>query len=236
MGFKSRPATSERLFTDATVQFLIDLQQNNDRDWFQANKQRYEDHVREPALAFIRAMAPHVTRVSKHFDASDKKVGGSLMRVFRDTRFSRDKTPYKTNIGIQFRHQAGKDAHAPGMYVHIAFDGCFVGAGSWRPEAESLGAIRRRIVERPAEWLAARDDKTFRKYFELGGESLVRMPRGFSEDDPNATDIRRKDFIAVTDMTLDDVLTGDLVAFCAERFSAAAPYLRFLTRAVNAPF
>ena len=84
--------------------FLEELREHNERSWFAANRERYEEAVREPARAFIRAMAPALAAISLHFRADDRKTGGALMRVHRDTRFSRDKTPYKTNVGIQFRH------------------------------------------------------------------------------------------------------------------------------------
>jgi uncharacterized protein (TIGR02453 family) len=233
---KRRASAGGRLFTDDTLQFLADLHHNNDRDWFLANKHRYEDHVREPARELIRRLSPHiVARVSEHFAPSDKKVGGALMRIHRDVRFSKDKTPYKTNIGIHIRHVGGKDVHGPGLYVHIDLDECFLGVGSWRPDSDSLRQIRQRIVDQPKKWKAARDDKTFRRYFELGGESLKRMPRGFDEEHPFADDLKRKDHLAIAELSIGDVLGDGLVEYCATRFAAAKPYVAFLTRAVNAP-
>ncbi|PIP02194.1 MAG: TIGR02453 family protein, partial [Zetaproteobacteria bacterium CG23_combo_of_CG06-09_8_20_14_all_54_7] len=101
-------------FTPATMAYLETLAANNNRDWFQEHKHRYEQDVREPALAFIEAVGARLPAIAPHFTADARKMGGSLMRVYRDSRFSKDKTPYKTNIGIQFRHEAGKDVHAPG--------------------------------------------------------------------------------------------------------------------------
>jgi uncharacterized protein (TIGR02453 family) len=101
-------------FTKQTFTFLSNLADNNTREWFEEHKQDYENFVREPALDFISDMGNEMPAISKHFLAVPKKVGGSLMRVQRNLRFSRDKTPYKTNIGIQFRHEVGKDIHAPG--------------------------------------------------------------------------------------------------------------------------
>ena len=237
MGFKARPATSASLFTPETVRFLAELHDDNDRDWFEANKQRYERFVREPALELIRRLSPAITtRVSAHFAPSDKKLGGSLMRIHRDVRFARDKSPYKTNIGIHIRHIGGRDVHGPGLYVHIALDRCFLGVGAWRPAADSLRQIRERIVAHPKEWQAARDDRRFREYFELSGDSLKRMPGGYDEQHPFAEDLKRKDHLAVAALTLDDVLGGDLVEYCATRFAAAKPYVGFLTRAADAPF
>ena len=108
------------MFSAATFSFLEELAAHNNRAWFEANKSRYESVVREPALQFIAAMAPLLAEFAPHFRAEPRRVGGSLMRVHRDTRFSRDKSPYKTNIGIQFRHALGKDVHAPGFYLHVS--------------------------------------------------------------------------------------------------------------------
>jgi uncharacterized protein (TIGR02453 family) len=173
------------MFSKATFAFLDELAANNDRAWFEANKPRYEELVREPALEFIAAMAVPLAKFAPHFRAEPRKMGGSLMRVFRDTRFSRDKTPYKTNIGIQFRHELGKDVHAPGFYLHIATDECFFGAGSWHPEADLLGRIRDHITENPKRWFAVRDDKKFRRALGAGRRQpdpaaarLCRRPPG----------------------------------------------------------
>jgi len=134
--------TDSRYFSKATFSFLGELSRNNNREWFHDNKQRYEEAVRGPALAFIEDIAPELQLIAPRFLAVPKKVGGSLMRVHRDIRFGKDKTPYKTNIGIQFRHEAGKDVHAPGYYLHIAPQECFFGAGIWRPDSTALGQIR----------------------------------------------------------------------------------------------
>ena len=102
-------------------------------------------------------MGERLPGISKHLTAIPKRSGGSLMRVYRDTRFSRDKTPYKTNIGIQFRHEQGKDVHAPGLYFHLDRNECFLGVGMWHPEREALAAIRQAIVDDPKAWRRVRD-------------------------------------------------------------------------------
>ena len=137
------------MFSEATFAFLADLAANNNRAWFEANKPRYEALVREPALDFIEAMGQQLAVFAPHFRADARKLGGSLMRVYRDTRFARDKTPYKTNIGIQFRHDLGKDVHAPGFYVHVSEYECFLAVGCWRPESDALARIRAYIAEKP---------------------------------------------------------------------------------------
>src|SRR5271165_2739393 len=140
-------------FQPTLFEFLERLD-NNNRPWFQENKPRYEEEVLEPAMAFIRNFQPRLKRISPFFVASDRRVGGSLMRVYRDTRFAKG-APYKTNVGIQFRHEQGRDIHAPGFYVHVAPAECFLAVGLWRPEAEPLGHVRQAIVESPDGWRRA---------------------------------------------------------------------------------
>lgn len=140
---------TEGAFTVASLEFLKQLAQHNSRDWFKTHQDEYENTIRTPALRFIEQIQPHIIAISPRLTAVAKKVGGSLMRPQRDSRFSKDKTPYKTNIGIQFRHFQGKDVHAPGLYLHIAEDGCFIAAGIWHPESKALNAIRTCIDENP---------------------------------------------------------------------------------------
>ncbi|TPV96932.1 MAG: TIGR02453 family protein [Myxococcales bacterium FL481] len=230
------PAQAFRGFSPPTFEFLDDLAANNEREWFNANKARYEQDVRDVALAFVRAMGPAISALSKHFVIDDRKVGGSLMRVYRDTRFARDKTPYKTNIGIQFRHEAGKDVHAPGFYVHIDPQECFVAAGLWRPPADALAQIRQRIVEKTSAWRRVTNQPDFARHFELRGESLRRAPRGFPADHPCVDDLRRKDHIAVATVTAGALSSRKAVDTVGQRFGEAKAYMKFLTTALDLPF
>ncbi|MCY4564422.1 MAG: DUF2461 domain-containing protein [Gammaproteobacteria bacterium] len=223
-------------FGTDTVQFLEDLEDNNNRAWFQENKHRYESDVLEPALAFISATGPLLARVSDRFTAIPKRMGGSLMRVYRDTRFSRDKTPYKTNIGIQFRHEQGKDVHAPGYYLHMETTGCFLGAGMWRPEPVALKAIRERIAERPDAWRKVAQSRRFKRDYTLGGNTLKRPPRGFAPDLPYLEDIKRKDFIGVSDFSIERAASADFPEEVVQRFARATPLMKFLCTAVGVQF
>ena len=223
-------------FGPSTIGFLENLEDNNNRAWFQENKHRYHTEVLDPALAFIAAVGPLLAGVSECFTAIPKRVGGSLMRVYRDTRFSRDKTPYKTNIGIQFRHELGKDVHAPGYYLHIQTTGCFLGAGMWRPEAGALRAIRERIANRPAEWRKVLQSRNFNKEYTLGGNTLSRPPRGFSAEAPYIEDIKRKDFIGLSDFSIERAASADFPKEVVERFARATPLMKFLCAAVEVEF
>ena len=220
-------------FPEGTLPFLRELKENNGKAWFQANKGRYEAQVREPALAFIEAMAPGLEEISSHFRASPKKVGGSLMRVYRDVRFSNDKTPYKTNIGIQFRHAQGKDVHAPGFYLHIAPDECFVAAGIWHPESRVLAAIRGFLDDNPAAWRRALETDGFSDHFALAGESLKRPPRGFSADHPLIEDLKRKDFIAVKPIEPDSIRRPELLGETLRAYRRSDDFMRYLCTAIG---
>ena len=223
-------------FQPAMLEFLEQLAANNNRGWFLANKARYESEVLGPALEFIRAFRPRLKRISPFFTASDRRMGGSLMRIYRDTRFARDAAPYKTNVGIQFRHEQGRDIHAPGYYVHISPGECFLALGLWRPEPEPLNLIRQAIVELPEKWRKARDDRKFRARWALDGGSLKRPPRGFPADHPCIEDIKRTDFIAVEELEERDVLGKKFLDHVAESFAAGRPFMRFLCDALKAPF
>jgi uncharacterized protein (TIGR02453 family) len=224
------------MFNPNTFRFLDELAAHNNKTWFADNKSNYERLVREPALDFIEAMEPVLASIAPAFRADRRKMGGSLMRVYRDVRFSRDKTPYKTNIGIQFRHQQGKDVHAPGFYMHISSNECFLGAGCWHPESDALSGIRNLIVEKPERWRAAREDKKWAAHWDLAGDSLIRPPRGYDANHPLITDLKRKDFIALMPLTPADVSGSKLVKLVEKRYTETVPFMKFLCEALNVPF
>lgn len=223
-------------FTQASLDFLAKLDKNNNRDWFNQHKQEYEEIVRSPALDFIADMGEHIEAISSHFLAIPKKAGGSLMRPYRDVRFGKDKRPFKTNVGIQFRHFLAKDVHAPGFYLHIEPDSCFVGVGIWRPDAPTLAGIRGAINERPDDWIKVSRKKPFAGKFEMRGESLINPPRGYSKDHPLIEDLKRKDFIAITPLQDKRVITANLKPDVTRLFQSAVPYMRFLCEALEIPF
>lgn len=223
-------------FKPETVSFLKKLSVNNNREWFNANKSRYEEQVLDVALEFIQSMQDPLAEISPHFVAQATRTGGSLMRVYRDTRFSKDKTPYKSNIGIQFRHEQAKDVHSPGYYVHVDPKQVFLGVGMWRPDSDPLRAIRQRIAAKPAEWKRTTGDAKFRRHFELGGESLLRPPKGFDKDHELIEDIKRKSFIAVKYLETKDCLSPQFQRKVETAFKAGTDYMRFLCKAVGVPF
>jgi len=223
-------------FENRSIRFLRELGANNNRQWFKANKSRYEDDVLDVALHFIQSMQDPLAKIAPHFTAVPTRMGGSLMRVYRDTRFSNNKLPYKTNIGIQFRHERAKDVHSPAYYVHIDPDEVFLGVGMWRPDSDSLRQIRERIAARPGEWQRALATPAFKRNFQLGGESLQRPPRGFDKEHPCIDDIKRKSFIAVRPMTVADCQKPQFQRRVETSFQQATPYMTFLCAAVGVKF
>ena len=227
----AKPAIPGSLFD-----FLMDLERHNHRTWFQENKDRYESELREPALAFIEDFGPALKKISPHFRADARKVGGSLFRINRDVRFSNDKRPYKTHTGIQFRHEQGKDVHCPGYYVHLAPQECFLGVGIWHPEKDTLAKIREGIDRDPQGWKKASRNKAFAAGFALAGESLRKAPKGWSVDHPLIEDLRRKDFIAVTKLDPEAVIASGFAADLTRRMKTATPLMRWLCEAIGVPF
>ena len=222
-------------FTPDTIKFLKQLARNNNRDWFNERKSRYEQQVLFPAMDFVTDMELPLKKISDCFTAIPKRSGGSIMRIYRDTRFSKDKTPYKTNLGIHFRHQVGKDVHAPGFYFHIDPDEIFFAVGIWRPATPVLGQIRNMIDDESTRWKRIINAKKFLEPFERRGESLKRPPRGFSADHPLLEDLKLKDHIAMATMTEDEILDRDLIKRLCQRIKTSMAYMRFLCDAQTLP-
>jgi uncharacterized protein (TIGR02453 family) len=227
---------STRYFTKETFAFLKDLDEYNDREWFARNKPRYEKTVKEPALRFILDFGPLLAGISKQFRADPRPVGGSLFRIYRDTRFSKDKSPYKTHTGIQFRHRAGKDVHAPGFYLHIEPRNVFAGAGIWHPDSTTLKRIRSYIIGKPSDWKRTINAKAFKNRFELAGDSLKRPPRGFDAEHPYIDDIKRKDFIAITRLSQKNVTHPEIPTEFARICRDGAGLVEYLCAAVGVPY
>jgi uncharacterized protein (TIGR02453 family) len=223
-------------FPVGTLNFLSELAVNNNRDWFHSNKTRYVNDCVEPALDLIETIAPKLERISPYFECIPKRIGGSLFRIYRDVRFSHDKRPYKTNIGIHFRHEAAKDAHAPGFYLHIGVDECFLGAGIWRPAGDTLQNIRQRIVEKPDDWRKIKRGRRFAQTFQMWGDSLKRPPRGFDKDHPLVEDLKRKDFIAVHYFDHGLIHDADIMDYAIETYGKATLLMAFLCRSQGVRF
>jgi len=217
-------------FRSELFEFLRQLRRHNNREWFAKNKARYEEFVRDPALLFIGSFAPHLAKLSPFFVADPRPTRGSLFRIYRDTRFSADKRPFKTHVGIRFSHSSGKDAHAPVFYLHLEPENCFAAAGVWHPDNRALTRIRTAIVDQPERWAKVRGK------LELEGDSLTRPPRGYDRAHPFIEDIKRKDFVASVGFgdrqVCGTAFIGDFAAACREML----PLVEFTTKALGLKF
>jgi len=224
-------------FSPELFDFLSALSRHNNRAWFQDNKARYQRVVVEPMADFIRAMAPRLEAVSEHFIADPRSNGGSMFRIYRDTRFSKDKRPYKENVGCQFRHRIGRDVHAPGFYVHLEPGQIFFGGGIWKPDNATLSRIRTTIVDNPAAWKQATTGRAFKQRFEcLRGDSLQRAPRGFDPEHPLLTDLKRKSYFVMQQADADLACSGRFISEVEKAFKAASPLMEFIAFALDLPY
>jgi len=217
-------------FTEDLFRFLTQLKRNNRRDWFLKHKDEYERYGRDAALRFIADFATHLYAISPHLVADPRASRGSLFRIYRDTRFSHDKKPYKTHLAMRFSHPR-RDVHSPGYYLHIEPGSCFAAAGLWHPEPPVLLKVRSAIIARPDDW---RKVRKLLNWDDAG--RLSRPPRGFPADHEFVDDLKLKDLGASVDLS-DDCVCGprfmqDFVGACRKM----APLVSFLSSALGLKF
>ena len=225
---------SGQYFTEEAFEFLSALAVNNERAWFKANKKRYESAIREPFQRLLSDLAEPIKQISPEFVASPKTVGGSLFRIHRDTRFSNNKTPYKTHAGAVIFHQL-KGQPAPCFYLHISPSECFFGGGIYHPPSPTLRAIRDFLVDNPKSWERARD-RVIANGMRFGGDSLIRPPRGFAADHPLIEDLKRKSFVVSTEISHEQVLSDQFPDWFINQAEQTAPLVDYLCAALDLPF
>lgn len=224
-------------FTDKAFRFLRALSRNNGREWFHAHKADYETHLREPFQRLLADLQPDLATVSLHYRADPKKVNGSLFRIHRDTRFSRNKAPYKDWQSARLFHERHRETAAPAWYLQLRPGNCFFAAGIWHPESPVLRQLRQFIVDNPAGWKAAAHAPAFRRRYRLSeADMLVRPPRGFPPDFAWIDDLRRRNFVAVRDLE-DSLLTGPRLRQTLVRdLKATASFMDYLCAALDLEF
>jgi uncharacterized protein (TIGR02453 family) len=217
-------------FSSELFRFLSRLKRNNNREWFQRHKDEYESYVKMPALRFIEDFAMPLRELCPYLVADARPSRGSLFRIYRDTRFSNDKRPYKTHVAMRFSHR-GKDVHSPGFYLHLEAGGCFAASGLWHPEPPTLLKVRSTIVSRPEEWRAVRkllnwDDAT----------KLSRPPRGFCSDHEFVEDLKLRDMGSWVEFSDKQVCSAKFMSVFTEACRKMSPLSAFLSRALGLSF
>jgi uncharacterized protein (TIGR02453 family) len=228
--------TNDVYFNAPGFRFLRSLAKNNNREWFNAHKAQYEETLRDPFLRLIGDLAAPLEKISPHFRADPRPSGGSMFRIYRDTRFANDKSPYKTWLGARLFHERARQVHSPLFYLHIQPGRCFAGGGLWHPESPSVKRIRDFLVENPATWKKAVRSKRFRERFELGGESLSRPPSGYDRQHDLIDDIKRKDFVASAEFADADAMSSQLKPMIVDTFKRVAPMIDYLCAALDLEF
>ena len=222
---------SKSYFSPQLFAFLTQLRRHNRRHWFLKHKQEFEDLARQPGLRFITDLQFRLRRVSPWLVASPKPVGGSMFRIYRDVRFSKDKSPYKTHVGMNFWHAHASEAvHGPGLYFHLEPGGSFLAGGVWQPDPRSLARVRDAVASKPGGW------KKAKRGLVLGGETLSRPPRGCAADHPLIDDLKRKDFIASIDFSQAQICGPKLMDDFLRSARKMAPLLAFLSEALKLRF
>ncbi len=225
-------------FSPASFKFLRALARHNEREWFLAHKAEFETHLRQPMLQLIADLAKPLHAISPYFVASPRPQGGSMFRIYRDTRFARDKRPYKEWISARFFHQRSRElmGDAPFFYLHLQPGHCFIGGGVWHAQPATLKRIRAYLINNPVSWKATVRAPKFRRVFTLAGDSLVRPPQGYDPNHELIEDLKRKDFIVNAAMPDEEMLRPDLPKRLIRRFQQMAPLNDWLCGALDLDF
>lgn len=224
-------------FRPAFFRFLRELRANNNKPWFNQHKQRYRDEVETPMLAFIQAMQPVLAEISTHYRAIPRVNGGSMFRIYRDARYVGDRPPFKEQVAAQFRHELGRDAHAPGFYLQLAPGSIRLGGGIWRPPSAPLRAIRTTILDSPNAWNGVLQDPGIQAHFgSISGDQLKTHPRGFDPEAEHIDDLRRKSFFLMASLPESAARSPEFTETVGEHFRAATPLFEFLSHALDISF
>jgi uncharacterized protein (TIGR02453 family) len=211
-----------------TLQFLRELKKNNDRAWFNEHKDRFVA-ANENFTLFVQTLIDETAKFDKSAAGIDAK--NAVFRIYRDIRFSKDKSPYKTHFGAVLTGR-GKGFLA-GYYLHVEPGNAFLAGGVHMTEPENMKAIRARISAEGKKFLKISGDKNFKKTFTIEGDRLARVPQGFDKEDPMAEFLKYKDLTLIHSLDDKKVLSNDFASYCAKIFKAMLPFNRFLNEAVK---
>jgi len=210
------------------IAFLRDLKENNDRDWFTPRLDEYKDSVRAPMLELVQAVHLAMLKFAPAYVGEPAKC---LYRIYRDTRFSKDKTPYKTHAAAAFWRSNMEKNEGAGYYFAISPEEVAIGGGMYMPLPPVLLTTRQRIAADAEGFRETFDTKTVRRLLgELQGEQTKRVPKGFSAEHPAADLLRFKQYVLYTTLKPDVATSPKIVREIATRFEAMTPFVEFLDR------
>lgn len=213
-------------FTADSLRFLRALKRNNRREWFNAHRDNYEQHVRQPMTAIVERLADDLRAFAPEIVASPKV---SMYRIYRDTRFSEDKRPYKTHVAAVFPTRGLPKHEGAGLYFHVSPDDIWIGGGMYAPQTPHLHAVREHIAANLRRLRAIVESPGFRKTIgSLDGDRLQRVPRGFLKDHPAAEYLRFRNFLAGAEFEATLATTPRFYPTLLEVFRRVAPLARFL--------
>ncbi len=221
------------MISQSTFNFLKDLKSNNNREWFQENKKRYESS-RTEFIEFVDELITQITKFDKsigHHAAKD-----CVFRIYRDVRFSKDKSPYKTHFGAHVTSAPKRsEIHTrAGYYIHIEPGASMLAGGAYLPEGPWLRAIRQEIDYNADELKRILNSKGFKEYFgEMEGEKLKKAPKGYTPDHPEIELLRHKSFLATHNCTDRTVTSKDFLEHCSKAFKALFPFDQYLNKATD---
>ena len=219
------------MISEETIHFLRDLNKNNNREWFNLNKHRYEK-ARSEFEQFISDLIVHIAPFDPEITELNPKK--CIFRIYRDTRFAKDKRPYKTNFGAHMAVYAAKPHDRAGYYVHLEPGNSFLAGGAYMPPAPWLNAIRQAIDKNGQKLTDIINDPLFKKYFtEMQGEKLKTTPKDYSADHPFIELLRHKSFLAMHRLNDSQVLSADLIQHAANVFAALKPFDEFLNDSLD---
>jgi uncharacterized protein (TIGR02453 family) len=218
-------------FTSKSLTFLRSIKRNNNREWFHANRDEYEAHVRRPMMAVVEHLDREFRSFAPELMADPAK---SIFRIWRDTRFSEDKRPLKTNIAARFPLRTDPERRGAGLYLHISGDEVVAGGGIYMPEPADLLRIRERIAANPTRFRTIVESPSFRRTAGgLQGDSLARVPRGFPPDHPAAAYLKRKQHVAFREWPATLATSSRFFAEIVSFFKATIPLVRYVNDAMG---
>jgi len=218
------PAAAPRFSAD-TLKFLRALKRNNRRDWFNAHREQYERCVRQPMTAMVERLADDFRAFAPELVAAPKV---SLYRIYRDTRFSDNKLPYKTHVAAVFPTRGLEKHEGAGLYFHVSPTEVWIGGGMYSPQPPQLYAVRAHIAANISRLRAIVESPAFRRSITLEGEKLTRVPRGFPKDHEAADYLRFKQFVAGAELPADAAIGPQFYATLVRIFRQVLPLSRFL--------